>query len=111
MIVNQGKKVAVDSTQAIIKKFGANAFEAVEIRFSGDIDRDEIRSLSAAYPVEPVEGNEEGQYTLVWASEGTPQANLIELMKELDAKGVNIEHVGRRSATLEEAFMEALRSA
>ena len=99
-VIHQGKKVVEGAPGEIIRQFGSQ--QAVEIRLAS-ASPEALSRLYAKYPNFSV--SMEGEIIILSGKDNLPQADLLQLLDQLDADGFVIQQVGRREATLEEVFV------
>ncbi|MBN1810289.1 MAG: ABC transporter ATP-binding protein [Anaerolineae bacterium] len=100
-VINRGRKVVEGFTNEVIEKFGGH--QTVEVHLGGIVGEDLLARVQRSFPL--LSAVTEGESTVLSWSDAAPQQELLNLLHLLDAEGLPILRVGRRAATLEEAFI------
>jgi ABC-2 type transport system ATP-binding protein len=100
-VINNGKKVVDGSVTDVLERFGEH--QTIEIHVGVAVDDDAVERIRQAFPHLSV--ITEGDSTLLSSLDGGTQRDMLNLIRLVDKEGLPILQVGRRRATLEEAFV------
>lgn len=100
-IIHQGREVACDRTDTLLKRFDAHR-DTVEIRLGSPLPSELVGGLIQDFPGLTPAPESDGAL-LTW--QGADQAAVLQLLQRLDEHGLVIESCGRRQASLEEVFL------
>jgi ABC-2 type transport system ATP-binding protein len=100
-VINQGQKVAYDSTSALLEQYNGQR-KVTEIQVVGGVSEPLIPAMQHAFP--EVSTTADAEFTrITWPS--IEQEKVMQLLNFLNEQGVTILSVGRRQASLEEVFL------
>jgi ABC-2 type transport system ATP-binding protein len=100
-VINNGKKVVDGPMTDVLAGFAEQ--QTIEIYVGTTLDNDTIERIREVFP--HVSAVTEDDSTLLSSSNGSTQREMLDLIHLVDEEGLPILHVGRRRATLEEAFV------
>jgi len=100
-VIHHGKKVVEGAPGEITRQFGGQ--QTIEIRLAA-VFPDTLSRLNAKFP--HLTATIDGEIITLTGADNTTQAEMLNLLDQLDTEGFPILQAGRREATLEEAFVQ-----